>query len=479
MNDLQNAALLEQQGKRSEAERCYRALIDNQKQHAVTRFNFACFLRRGGRLEEALIEHQKALDLDIDHPEEVLSNMGVIHTELRQDRDAKRLFERALSIRPGYVPAMYNFALLHEEFGDLKSALKLFSEILEIDPTYYLALIRIAHAQAIGSPDDPIVRKLRRALRRSNVDALTREGLHFALAKALDDCGLFGEAFAQYDLGNLTSASRMEKYDRKAEESRTTQILQMFSTEWLSDRVPASDRPLVFITGMFRSGSTLCEQILAAHPAVTGGGEIDYFAKALTRSGTPFPSSVAALDADGWQRLGAGYVEYLDRTFPAGTIVTNKRPDSFAWLGVIKALFPNARFIDTLRDPLDTCLSIYCQQLDGRVAYASDLANAAHYYGQYRRLMAHWKRLFGANIIEAVYDEIVIDPQPTTRALLRFLDLPWDDRCLEFHRSPDRVRTASVWQVRKPLYGKSSGRWRNYDRQLEPARQVLLDNDVN
>jgi len=472
-DDLQVAAVLEQQGKRSDAETCYRGLIASQPDLAVARFNFACFLRRGGRLEEALAEHQKALDLGIDHPEEVLSNMGVIFNELRQDESARTYLERALAVDSQYIPAMYNLALLHEEFGDQQRALHLFSEILELNPAYYNALIHIAHAQSIADPGDPVVKKLRRALRHSHMDALTRESLHFALAKTLDDCGRFDEAFAQYELGNRSSVSRVQPYDRKIEEERVGQIRQLFSPEWLAGREPVSDRPLVFITGMFRSGSTLFEQMLAAHPRVTAGGEIDYFGRELAIPGKPFPESVTALDADGWRRLGTGYVEYLDRTFPTGAIVTNKRPDAFAWLGLLKAMFPNARFVNTVRDPLDTCLSIYFQQLDDRIAYANDLANIAHHYAQYQRLMDHWKQLFSASIFDAVYDNFIVDRRPVAQELLRFLDLPWHEACLEFQRLPNRVRTASVWQVREPVYRKSSGRWKNYERQLEPVRPLL------
>lgn len=472
-NDLQTAALLEQQGKRSDAELLYRGLIAGRPDLAVARFNFACFLRRGGRLEEALAEHQQALDLGIDHPEEVLSNMGVIFTELRRDDNARAFLERALAVDPDYIPAMYNLALQHEEFGDQQRALQLFESILDLNPAYYNALIHIAYVRTVTDPGDSLIRKLRRALRRSQIDPLTRESLHFALAKTLDDCGHYDDAFAQYESGNRISATRLLPYDRRAEEDRVTEILGMFTADWIAARIPASDRPLVFISGMFRSGSTLFEQVLAAHPRVTAGGEIGYFGRELAFTGNPFPAAVVALDAEDWRRLGEGYLDYLDRTFPAGALVTNKRPEAFEWLGMLKALFPNARFVNTVRNPLDTCLSVYFQQLDGQIAYANDLANIAHRYLQYQRLMQHWKQLFGASIFDAVYDEYIADPRRVTQLLLRSLDLPWNEDCLAFQRLPNRVRTASVWQVRKPVYRHSSGRWRNYERHLQAAIQLL------
>ncbi len=466
---LQVAALLEQKGKRDEAEHAFRRLLAARPDFAVAHFNFACFLRRGGRLAEALAEHQSALDLGIDHSEEVLSNMGVIENELRRDDSARAYFGRALAVDPRYIPALYNLALLHEEFGEKDDALRLFEEILDLNPGYDDALIRIAHARTIQDAGDPVVRKLRRALRRDRLDALTRESLHFALGKVLDDCGEFEEAFAQYEMGNQHSAGRLLAYDQRAEERRVDAIIGLCSAQWLVGREAVSDRPLAFITGMFRSGSTLFEQVLAAHPQVTAGGEIQWFGRELALYGKPFPAAMAALGSNGWRRLGTGYLEYLDGIFPAGGLVTNKRPDAFEWLGMLKALFPNARFVNTVRDPADTCLSIYFQQLSGQVAYANDLANIAHRHRQYRRLMAHWSGLFGPSIFDAVYDDFVVDRRTVTEQLLRFLNLPWHEGCLEFQRLPNRVRTASVSQVREAPYTKSSGRWRHYEMQLARA----------
>ena len=452
---------LERAGRFADAEASYRRFIDGAPQHAVARFNFACFLRRRGRLEEALEEHQAALDLAIDRPEEVLSNMAVIQTELRRDAAAKLLLDRALAINANYPPAIFNLALYHEEYGDRATAMALYRKVLDLDPSWTDALVRIVNAERVTDAEGEDVRRLRRALRRSNLTPLARESLYFALGKALDDCGRYDDAFEQYALGNAASRPRLARYDPAAVERGVDQVIQAFGPELLAAATPASDKPLVFITGMYRSGSTLVEQVLAAHPRVTAGGELDWFMR--------FPLS---LDPKDWTTIAGGYLDHLRTRFPGAGIVTNKRPDAFAYLGMLKAVFPNARFVNTVRDARDVAISIWFQQFDGRLGYAADLVNIAHHHRQYAKLMAHWRNLFGGNIFDADYDALVRDPRRETERLLEFVGLDWHEGCLDFQQNANRVRTASVAQVREPLYASSSGRWRNYERRL---RALSLD----
>ncbi len=459
---LELAAGLERAGRHADAEAAYQRHIGEQPQDAVARFNYACFLRRRGRLEEALESHQAALDLGIEGPEEVLSNMAVIQGELRRDAAAKLLLQRALAVNPTYPPALFNLALHFEEHGQQAEAIELFRRILEIDPNWHNALVRLAYAETVRDAEGEVVRRLRRALRRSNLEPLVRESLHFALGKALDDCGRYDEAFEQYVLGNAASRPRLARYDHAVVAQGVDRIIEAFGPELIAKATAVSEAPLVFVTGMFRSGSTLIEQVLAAHPAVTAGGEIEYFLR--------YPLS---LDPADWPPIAQGYIDYLQRTYPGAGIVTNKRPDAYAYLGMLKAVFPNASFVNTVRDPRDTALSIYFQQFDGRVGYAADLADIAHFRRQYRRLMDHWRGLFGDAIFDADYDAFVRNPRAETERLLGFLGLPWHEGCLEFHRNENRVRTASLTQVREPLYARSSGRWRNYERQLAPYLPAL------
>ena len=232
---------------------------------------------------------------------------------------------------------------------------------------------------------------------------------------------------------------------------------------------PVSTAPLVFICGMFRSGSTLLEQALAAHPALTAGGEIDYFQRQIC----PFPAALPEFEAERLRQVGQGYLDYLATTFDGEARVINKRPDNFFCIGMLLALYPDARFIISSREPLDNCLSLYFQSMEASQRQANDLLAAGHYYLQYQRLVHHWQGLAANRLLQVQYENLVTRPREVLGEALAFLQLDWHDDCLQFQRASGRVRTASVHQVRQPLYQRASGRWRHYARQLEQLAAYL------
>jgi hypothetical protein len=244
-----------------------------------------------------------------------------------------------------------------------------------------------------------------------------------------------------------------------------------------AESLPAGPEPL-FVCGMFRSGSTLVEQVLAGHPRMVPGGEIDWMLRLVAGPLAPFPASFARLDDAAIARLAAEYRAHVARLFPQagpGDFVTDKRPDNFLYIGLIKQLFPDARIVHTVRNPLDNCLSIYFLHLDHSMSYALDLADIGHYYVQYRRLMTHWKTLYGADILDLDYDALVREPRSSIERLTAFAGLEWEEACLSFEQAQRAVKTASVWQVRERLYRRSSGRWQNYAAQLAPLQAYLRD----
>lgn len=469
------AATYEQLGKMKDVVAVCRRLIAARPDLAVAHFNLACCLRRLGHLEESLTSHKAALALDIERPEEVWTNIAVILAELHRHTEAREALGQALALNADWIPALYNLGLWHEEHGDRAAATELFERVLAIDPHYDDALMRLAHMGAVSSPHDPLIARLEGALKRPELAPLVREGLHFALGKAFDDCGNYAQAFVHYRAGNEASRKRLRPYERAATETLFRRLRERFTAPWLGTVEPVSDRPLLFVCGMYRSGSTLLEQMLAAHPAVTSGGELDWFDSCLARSDERWPEHVTP---EMLHAAGKGYLDHLESHFPGAVCVCDKRPDNFLYLGLLKALFPRLRVLHTVRDARDTCLSIYFQQFGSALSYGNDLGDIAHYLRGYRGLMQHWRPLMQESILDVDYGRLVTSPEPELRGVCRFLGLDWCAGMLDFRNGAARVRTASVWQVRQPLYTRSLGRWRHYAGQLG-ALGDLMTEDAN
>lgn len=476
---LRTAAMLENAGRLAEAEAAYLRVLATWPDLPNTWYNLARLQRHAGRYDAALGSYQQALDRGVAEPEEVHLNRGVIYADcLRQDDAAERELQAALALNPGYVPALLNLANLREDFGKQAEASALYQKILALQPHYSLALARYVGLQKIAREDDPLLARLRAAIADARASSADRADLGFALGKVLDSCGAWDAAFAAYAAANRDSRRSVgpaAAYDRRAHERFIDALIAAFTPgRPVAAQRPQAARPL-FICGMFRSGSTLAEQILSAHSQVAAGGEIAFLPSLVRSELAPFPATMATVTQAQLERLAASYLDMLARLFPHGERVTDKRPDNFLYIGLIKRLFPDARIIHTGRNALDNCLSIYFLHLDHSMSYALDLADIGHYYVQYRRLMTHWKALYSADILDLDYDALVREPRPALQRLTAFCGLEWQEACLSFEQSARAVKTASVWQVREPLYQRSSGRWRNYAAQLAQLETYLRE----
>jgi tetratricopeptide (TPR) repeat protein len=469
-----------------EAIQAYERVLSRWPDLANCWFNLGVLQRKARQLSAALASYQKALDLGISGPEEVHLNRSVIYTDyLRQDEAAERELHAALALNPAYSPALLNLANLYEDLGRRVEASALYERLLALDPRCFEALARYANLHPVPVPvpvpvpEDRLTRQLRAALAQPWASAAERASLGFALGRLLDGSGEYQAAFDAYAAANRDSrasaGARIVNYDRRRQEELIDRLMQSMVVE-RRDFVPGAPRPPpIFVCGMFRSGSTLTEQLLASHPGVAAGGELEFLPRLVAGELAPFPESMASISPDRVASLATRYLDELARLFPGAAYVTDKRPDNFLYLGLIKSLFPDAKIVHTTRDPLDNCLSIFFLHLDHGMSYALELMDIGHYFREYHRLMAHWKRRFGADILDFHYDTFVREPQPAAARLFAFLGLDWEDRYLAFRAAGRAVKTASVWQVREPLYSRSSGRARHYARQLAALRAYLAD----
>ncbi|MBI5941792.1 MAG: sulfotransferase [Caulobacterales bacterium] len=467
------AAQLRRAGRTLEALAAYETLLAAHPNLPDSWYNLALLQRKAGRPEAALASYDQALRRGVSDPEEVRLNRAVILSDdLRREAEAEAELAAALALNPAYVPALLNLGNLHEDRGRRADAAAAYEAILALDPNDPDALARLGGLATPAGPDDPLIGRLRGALGRHRRAA--EAALGFSLGRMLDAAGAYDEAFAAYVAANAASrASGTARYDRAAMEARVDALIAAFPEPWTGPPVARTRPPPVFICGMFRSGSTLVEQVLASHARVTAGGELDLI-PAMTRGPlAPWPDSLKTTAPATLDALAAGCLATLSALFPAADLLTDKRPDNLMHVGLIKRLFPDAKIVNTVRDPLDNALSVYFLHLDHGMAYALDLLDIGHYQRQQQRLMTHWKALYPDDIFAFDYDAFVADPRGPLERLLALLDLDWDENCLSFHRLDNAVKTASVWQVREPLYQRSSGRSRHYQRQLAPLKAWL------
>lgn len=453
-------------GRWVEACAAYEAVLAAAPNMPDSWFNLALVRRRARRFEAALEAYGEALRRGVSGPEEARLNRAVILSEdLDRPDAAEAELREAVRLAPSYVPAWLNLGNLQEDRGKREAARDAYARALAIDPAHPLALARLAGATCFADAHDPLLVRLRARLELRALTAADRADLGFALGRGLDEAGDYDAAFDAYAAANAASqAASGARYDRAAAEHLIDRLIAAFPAGDGPTARPTGRAPL-FICGPFRSGSTLAERILAAGEGVRSGGELDTLAS-LARTVSPWPEAAGAADAATLDDLARRYLAETDAIRPGAGLLTDKRPDNLLRLGLAKRMFPDARVVITRRDRRDLILSNWMLHLGPEAPQALDLADMAHWTGQEDRLIAHWRTLWPEDLLELDYDALVADPEPHARRLYDFAGLDWTPEALDVAARGGAVRTASVWQVREPLYRRSSGRWRNYAHRL-------------
>ncbi|MHC5007387.1 MAG: tetratricopeptide repeat-containing sulfotransferase family protein, partial [Planctomycetota bacterium] len=393
--------------------------------------------------------------------------------------EAVRKLDRALQIRPGFEPAVEWKAKVLEWDGDYGQA----RALLEPFVADGRESVEMAETQARVDAHDGRFREAveiaERHLARADLPADTRHRVGHVAGNASEKAGDHDKAFALHADANRAVAIPFDHDDYARTVDR---LIEVFSAEFVG-RISrhGSRSPLpVFIAGMPRSGTTLVEQIIDAHPQACGGGELqdlETIAAGLHLELDclePYPACAAELDVDDVARLSKRYIDNLKRSARTAKRVVNKSLENYRNLGLIAVLFPAAPIIHCVRDPRDTCVSCFMSSiLPGPHPYISDLGDLGFAYGQYERLMTHWKQVVPQPILEVGYEALVDDLEAESRRIIEFVGLDWDDACLRFHASGRIVRTASYEQVRQPIYRSSIGRYQRFEHHLGPLFEAL------
>lgn len=387
----------------------------------------------------------------------------------------------ALEQDPKQPGAWVSLANVARHKGDRQRAVAHGLSALEADPDFALACFNLVAFDRHRLTDEQLrhletrVAQLRLPEQREDATYL-----QFALAHSYELRREFDRAFRWFEAGNRHVRAGLV-YDVGDEERLMRAMRATFTPELFSAHRAAGDPDgaPIFIVGMPRAGSTLVEQILASHPDVHGAGELTLLRKVVRDRWREQRSEresligyLARIDDGAYAAIGREYLRQVQR--PAGkTRFTDKLPANFTLAGVIALALPNARIVHVRRDPMDTCFGCYRHSFAGGQHFSYDFEDLARYFGAYRALMEHWNAVLPGRVLDFAYEALLDDQERETRRLLEFCGLPWNDACLEFHRTERVVLTASAAQVRQPLNRESVGFWRNYERHLVPLIEAL------
>lgn len=499
------------------AEEIIRMAVNLDPKNPDFHFNLGNTLREDNRFPAAIEEYRIALRLNPEYFNAWL-NLGDCLRIMADYDTASQAFSRAMQLHPDNSDVKLNQANLFLEMGDGEKAASMYQEIIKIkadDARLYsncgTALKQIGklreaadfYRQAVNidpnmvgaiynavnldktEADDPWFELLNNLKQDPRVALHEKAGLCFALGKMYDDIGEYDTAFINYRDGNALRDQQAARLNRKfvAEKHRQVNdaIINTYSPQQFKKVRPLGalgddEFTPIIIVGMPRSGTTLTEQILASHPRVSGAGELPDIAELAARidprddhqERLPYPQNVELLDEARAIELASRYLARLRELCADSPRVVDKMPGNFNYLGFFAHLFPAAKIIDCRRDPMDNCLSCYIQNFSRRHEYSNDLTQLAFVYKEYERIMDYWNKHLPVKIFRSQYEDLVENNEESVRKLLQFCELDWDDGVLEFYKTKRNIQTASVVQVRQPLYKSAIRRWKHYEKHLKP-----------
>jgi len=415
-------------------------------------------------------------------------NLGVIYGEEDNYLEALSYLNRAIKYNKDFVLAHVALAVTHLRLGNFKKAKKHIQKIIAIDPLNEEALYLSTNIKLTSAQRKTYINYLKKALEREDLSLEAKIKLCFALGDHLKAEKKFDESWKYYERGNEL---RKVYFGKEVDMSKIKRLFNVLISTcnrdfFLKYREMGlkNSRPIpIFIVGMPRSGTTLVEQILSSHPEVMGLGELPFLGEAedkliYTRLFDDYSETIQNLTEEDIKFIAQDYLSNVHfllklKEKQGVKFITDKLPENFKFLWLIAIAFPEARIFHCRRDPIATCFSCYIHNFTEGILYSNDLNTLGLYYREYLRLMDHWKKVLPVKIFEVQYEKLIEEPEKMIKKMLEYCGLKWDPSCLKFYKKRDAVKTASLSQVRKPIYNTSIAQWKNYKKYLTPLFEIL------
>jgi tetratricopeptide (TPR) repeat protein len=470
-------------GRYRDSETLLRRALELAPGFVAARANLATVLYKQNRFAEAVGELDAVLAAGEGDPARMNLKAAALG-RIGDYEESREIYAELTRTFPDHAPLWMSLGHILKTLGEQAQSVAAYRRALAIAPGLGEVWWSLANLKTLRF-DDADIAAMEVAL--AGDAALSHEDrfhLHFALGKACEDRGDAAAAFAHYEQGNRLRAEELA-HDPDAVAAQVDRVVEVFTPALVAQRAgqgdPAPDP--VFIVGLPRAGSTLIEQILASHSRIEGTMELPDIPQMVMREARDaggargdWPSVLAAMAPERLAELGA---EYLERTRvqrkTGRPLFIDKLPNNWAYLGMIALILPGARFIDARRHPLDCCVSNFRQHFARGQAFSYDLEHVGRYYADYVRAMAHYDRVMPGRVHRVIHERLLDDPEGEVRRLLAYLDLPFEEGCLQFHANSRAVRTASSEQVRRPINRDGVGQWRAFEQWLDPLMDVLGD----
>ena len=455
--DLQtrHGIALEQLGRYGEAVEAHRRAVALAPRAADARLRLATALLVQDQRAAASEQFREAASLSSGTAQGALAEAYGALAEGRT-ADAEAAAREVVRRDPGRVAGHALLGRILAEAGKADQAFAAFEQVVRLDPRAAGHYYDLARIRRLDESDRPMLAAMRAAAERTDLHVLHRIMLDQALGKAHADLGEYELAMRHFRAASRRKAA-IRPLDRAMITERVDRAIATFTPDFFANNEVQSPSAMpILILGMPRSGTTLVESILARHSQVGAGGEIHFWNRRA-------PSLLASPDAAAMRDAAEAYPAVL-REMSDAAHVTDKKPDNFFWAGLIHALFPGARILHCRRDPLDTCVSILANFFAPRPDFSTEPGDLLFYYRHYERVMAHWRAVLPKDrFLEISYERLAENPEPEIRRLVSFCGLDWEDACLTPERSERSVSSASLWQVRQPIFTSSIGAWRRYE----------------
>jgi tetratricopeptide (TPR) repeat protein len=466
------ALVAQMRGQFAEAAAYLKRALEQRPYDALPWNNLGSALAETGDLDGAIAAFRKCTELAPQRAAPWFNLGRALDIRGRVD-EAHDAFTNALARDPAHAGARAMLARVLQFMGRIDEAEAAYRSVLAAEPDSPLSWFGLSTVRtARFTPDD--TRAIELVYGRADLKPEERIGVGFALAKALEDEGRYSEAFAVLTAAN-SAKRRTQTWDARLFTQYCTEVASAFARV---PNAPASDRgrEVIFIFGLPRSGSTLVEQILAAHADVSGANELDDLGDVLgeesRRRGMPYPHWVPLATPADWQRLGNAYLERTAKWRVERPVFTDKGLSNWTYVGAIRAMLPGAHIVNTRRDAIENCLACFRQHFQRDLGFTYDLAEMAAFWREYDRLMRFWHERYPGAVHDVVHERLIAEPESEIRALLEAAGLAFDATCLRFHEVERHVRTASAAQVRQPLRADTARAVR-YGTLLDPLRAML------